>query len=335
MKKWYVFHSGQKTGPFNDSELQMWIKEKNLPLRTIQVLNNETNKWISADKIEFEEVEFDSSNVESNENLLFSDDSFSETNNFLEEKEQIYSVENSHNESKAKPNVLEELVTKEKFLFEEEEMLQETSFVNEKKEVGLIKEEDIDNKLPIDREVNTKIQNQKVSKTEVVGFAPWRRFFAWLFDMTLFMYFYILVGALENMGILTFSSNWSVFFYLSFLLIPMIYDTVFISFFGTTPGKFLLSLYVLNENGQKHSLLKTLSRSLVKLFRGHGVFIPLFFIVCNIVSYNSYQSDKRNSWDKDINGFVFARNLTTGKVLTFIIALIVLIFGFFLIIEML
>lgn len=133
--------------------------------------------------------------------------------------------------------------------------------------------------------------------------APWRRYFARAFDLTLF-------------GVL----GWFALGLAWYSIAPMQADRFFIglnpavdlvltavigtfisgfilAFFGSTPGKAVFGIRVRNKEGSKLSVSEGLTRDLDVLVRGLGLAIPLVSVITLIVAYSKLKRNGVTSWD--------------------------------------
>lgn len=136
-----------------------------------------------------------------------------------------------------------------------------------------------------------------VTEPEDIRVIPWARYFARMFDLIFICFIFVL--PLNFLGI---KVNFTIFEFLVLMPFNSIFFEPFCySLLGTTPGKFLYSIKVLNKNGSKLSLKKALKRSLQVWIRGNGFNITLIVAITNFVSYRYYQKNKETPWDRNLN----------------------------------
>tara|TARA_S200000501_G_C20664122_1_gene673265 strand:+ start:274 stop:840 length:567 start_codon:yes stop_codon:yes gene_type:complete len=146
--------------------------------------------------------------------------------------------------------------------------------------------------------MNSRIYETSIVRdSEDIRVIPWARYFARMFDLIFICFIFVL-----PLNILGIKVNYTI---IEFLII-MPFNSIFFepfcySLLGTTPGKFLYSIKVLNNNGSKLSLKKALKRSLQVWIRGNGFNITLIVAITNFVSYRYYQKNKETPWDRNLN----------------------------------
>jgi len=109
-----------------------------------------------------------------------------------------------------------------------------------------------------------------------------RRFLARWFDLNLINLLWW-AGLLQAGQDLTaiYSNKWL----LPLPLLPWLFiEALMLRRFGTTPGKLLLGLEVVNSNGTKLSLRQAMLRTLRVLSLGVGLTLPVFTLICQAVS---------------------------------------------------
>ena len=84
----------------------------------------------------------------------------------------------------------------------------------------------------------------------------------------------------------------------SFLLLQLIIEPLLICYFGTTPGKALYGIKVLNSNYSKLSFLTAFKRSLRVYWWGNLFGFGPLMMWANIAALNSYLREGITDWDK-------------------------------------
>ena len=154
--------------------------------------------------------------------------------------------------------------------------------------------------------------------------APWRRFFARMLDEsvygTLWSCFLLLAFQIRS----TEGLGWTVINIIIILLLTLFLEPVQLSLFGTTLGKWILGLHVLDNNDGKLSFSYAYDRTKDVLFYGQGFRIPIFTWFCMWKSYVKCTDGKEQEWEygsrivlKDekkyrIAGYVAAQALLVG-----------------------
>ncbi|MCG8465427.1 MAG: RDD family protein [Xanthomonadales bacterium] len=128
---------------------------------------------------------------------------------------------------------------------------------------------------------------------------PTLRFLARVFDF--FICWHLTVFSLELV-----QSHWSASLLgqmaihhlpITFLFVLVLFEGVWINFFGTTPGKFLLSIHVRKHDGTKLSTFRSLQRALFVLSLGCGFFIHYLTPILLLASANHLQRTGHAPWD--------------------------------------
>ena len=130
--------------------------------------------------------------------------------------------------------------------------------------------------------------------------APWRRFFARSFDLavcgTLWDAFLILVCNYNPQRLEGLSALLGLFMTEALLLFL---EPLFLHLFGTTPGKWLLGLRVVDWEGRKPAYGDAMERTWNVLYRGLGFLIPVFHLIRLIKSYNAQENSETLDWEYD------------------------------------
>ena len=82
------------------------------------------------------------------------------------------------------------------------------------------------------------------------------------------------------------------------LLLMLFIEPFLLSKFATTPGKALLGLKILNEDGNKLTYREALNRTYNVIVFGYGCFIPIFTLICNFVSYRKCNKNEELVWEE-------------------------------------
>lgn len=150
-----------------------------------------------------------------------------------------------------------------------------------------------------------ELEHDTVSKVT----APWRRFFAREIDLTLNS---LLWSAFLTLVIgVNISEDFLVDALLSFLLlsttgslfitnvIVLLVEPLFLTFTGTTPGKFCFGLQVAADDGKRLTYREALRRTWDVLRKGYGFFIPIYWIIRMYKSYKACKNDETLYWEED------------------------------------
>ena len=127
---------------------------------------------------------------------------------------------------------------------------------------------------------------------------PWRRFFARdldqvLFSLFLFFLWYTVIDQFYAGQVSSFLS-WFISLVLTLLLEPLL-----LHLFGTTPGKWIMGITVLDPDGGKLSLSAAFSRTVTCLWRGQGMEIPIYAIYRRYKSYAADMAGEMLPWEEN------------------------------------
>lgn len=141
---------------------------------------------------------------------------------------------------------------------------------------------------------------------------PWRRFFARYIDF----YIYVAIISCLSLIFMTFlefikmpesQSNLLliIFIIISYILI----EPFFIALLGTTPGKWILGITVLDKNGHKLSISDAMRRTGLVWMKGLAFGLPIISLITMKKAYDSLMIQGQTSWDKAYNV-----NITFSKI---------------------
>ncbi len=172
-------------------------------------------------------------------------------------------------------------------------------------------------------------------KTEIlVNTHPWRRYFARLIDLIAIggLIFVLSINFLvyllpENIILInTIFGNIIVELIIQYILwVPI--EALFISFFGTTPGKWLYGISVIKIDGTKLSFSESLERAIFVWVKGDAFGIPIILLITNYFGYKRLTKSETTLWDNEVNSIVVHKKWGFIRVVfvVFITALIFLI----------
>lgn len=132
-------------------------------------------------------------------------------------------------------------------------------------------------------------------------FIPWRRFFARYLDYMIYETIWMIFSAVvlnQNLGghstliETTFQS-------LVGLLLMMVVEPVLLSRFGTTIGKWILGIYVTDNEGGKLSYASALERTGKVIWHGMHVRIPIYELFSIYKCINAYMNGETLAWEWD------------------------------------
>ena len=131
--------------------------------------------------------------------------------------------------------------------------------------------------------------------------SPWRRFFARRFDLILYITVWDVLGLLllQKSPSTETGSAWFGAAAVMSILLMFFLEPLFLCTWGTTPGKWLLGLRVVNNTGQKLTYGEGITRTLQVLWSGAGFFIPILEIFRGYQRYYDCIEGKTMAWEWD------------------------------------
>jgi hypothetical protein len=157
----------------------------------------------------------------------------------------------------------------------------------------------LDNKEPV--RVAPKLEDKTVAiddkpKTSTVSTVrPWVRFWARYLDIGVFS---ILLGIFLAMSAPSMLENSTIVLNIFVYFIWIFAESVLLSSWGTTPGKWLLKIDI-KKNNNKPDFSSALNRSFTVWLRGMGLGIPIISLFTLISSYNFLNKEGVTFWDKN------------------------------------
>lgn len=131
--------------------------------------------------------------------------------------------------------------------------------------------------------------------------SPWRRLFArsldWFFYGIGWNILLVFAGNVNLSARTSFGDQ--IFGVLITMLLMLLLEPIFLHFFGTTPGKWILGIRVLDRERELLSYTDALERTWLVMREGLGLQIPVYNLICQWKSYCACVEGKRLSWEKD------------------------------------
>jgi len=131
-------------------------------------------------------------------------------------------------------------------------------------------------------------------ETAWTGF-PWRRYFARSFDISVYSAIWWF------MGFMVFRWNmlgWAWRNLIMSVLMMLVFEPILLRIFGTTPGKAIFGIRILEDSGRKLSIMGGFLRILGVFSRGYGFFIPIYSIYRLYKSYRMCSDECTTEWDR-------------------------------------
>ncbi|KLN61802.1 hypothetical protein WH96_05785 [Kiloniella spongiae] len=146
---------------------------------------------------------------------------------------------------------------------------------------------------------------------------PWRRHFARWIDISIYgnLIFYPLIAPYSPEQLTNLLPLLSLTQLLAIsCLVPMIlfgavvlFNTALSGVTGTTVGKYLLGIKILNKDHSPLSILQTLKREVLVFIKGFALGLPVLSIITQMYGYFDLTMDKATSWDKSMNTVIVHR----------------------------
>lgn len=144
------------------------------------------------------------------------------------------------------------------------------------------------------------IENLSSKQKDTVYAYPWARLLARFTDYALFLLLLLGLSWVIHQGRMPKETVWSERGWIPlefFGWIPI--EAAFLYFWGKTPGKAFLKVYLRQGKRFKFEFRTALRRSFNVWFRGLGMMIPFVNLVCLTMAYYRLKTAKHVSWDHE------------------------------------
>ena len=152
---------------------------------------------------------------------------------------------------------------------------------------------------------------------------PFVRYAARLLDMAVFSFLAIGLGGLLGLQL---GPNQALLLEIFVLALYVPVEAVVMGKFGTTPGKALMRIRVVREDGRPLDMATAMNRAVMVWWRGWGVGVPIVSLVALIVAFSKLMSEGRTTWDRDLHTCVLHGQVGFGRGIAVLI-LILFLFG--------
>lgn len=130
--------------------------------------------------------------------------------------------------------------------------------------------------------------------------APWRRWFARTFDLTLYGVMWNLFLMLVcNVNLTQRNVLGNLLDSAAVIIMTMALEPLWLHFFGTTPGKRILGLSVTDPDGGRLSISAARERTWGALWHGCGLSLPVYGLVREWKSYKACAAGEPLPWESD------------------------------------
>ena len=155
--------------------------------------------------------------------------------------------------------------------------------------------------------------------------APWRRFFARQFDVYLYTCLLNLVLILLGVNPSNGGIGLTLLATVVSLLLMFLLEPVFLSKWGTTPGKAILGLSVTYHDGGRLTYSEAYRRTQMVIIQGMGLSIPVYEWVRNYKSYTACVDGKGLDWESE--SVLVLKDTRIWRALVLVILILGLSFG--------
>ncbi len=183
-------------------------------------------------------------------------------------------------------------------------------------------------------EANAVIQTQKdiaastisdgvsegVSSISISQIRPWVRYFARILDIFLLPSVFGIVCLMIEFRI---HVTTYILICIFFSVIWLFIEPVFLSQWGATPGKLLLRIQVIHQNGVFLTYKEALRRSVDVWLRGQAMSIPVVSLVANIIAYNRLTKSGITTWDKAGTFLVQHKRIGSARIVAFVVVMLI------------
>ncbi len=142
---------------------------------------------------------------------------------------------------------------------------------------------------------DTQVYNEEL----VPQIRPWVRF--WARYMDIFLYIILTALVLSLLSPTLYDVLLNPFGMILLLFIYVFVEAILISTWGTTPGKWLLSVQLTTQEGKMLTFSDALNRSFLVWFRGLIIGFPLVMILTEIYSYYDLKDKGVTYWDNKLS----------------------------------
>lgn len=133
-------------------------------------------------------------------------------------------------------------------------------------------------------------------------FYAWRRY--WARGLDLFFYgllWYLIAGPVFHINLMQEGIAITLFNLIMQLILTILIEPLLLNRFGTTPGKAVFGIRVVQENGERLTVSQGFSRTLGVIVKGMGLSIPIYGIYKQYKSYDRCADCRIQPWDEGIS----------------------------------
>ena len=147
--------------------------------------------------------------------------------------------------------------------------------------------------------IGNSYRETKESKEDVLPRvkAPWRRFFARTLDETFYAVLWSCILFVFQINVTNGVFGGKLVSAIAILVLTLVLEPLQLSLFGTTLGKWILGLYVVDNYDGKLSFSYAFARTRDVLWYGEGFSIPVYGFIRNVLSYVDCKAGKELEWE--------------------------------------
>ncbi len=138
-------------------------------------------------------------------------------------------------------------------------------------------------------------------KADVVPreYCPFRRYFARMFDYCFYaLCWEAILGLVLRVNLTKWTEGWQKGIdIIAALVIMLLLEPVFLHFFRTTPGKWILGIRIESPLGRTLTYKEGLDRTIEVIWFGLGAMIPLYSLYRLYKSFDDYAEDRKLHWE--------------------------------------
>lgn len=183
---------------------------------------------------------------------------------------------------------------------------------------------DIDEKEPVIREKDIDSEHLSQQDLSFDYPHPWHRFWARILDYLIFGF--IVTNIIGLFLSVKFISPPVITMGLIFFWVFL--EALFISFWNTTPGKWLFNIKIEKKDGSPITYIEALARGFSVWWLGLAAGLPVIYIVTLIVACVKLSNNRVTSWDKKGDFVVKHRKMSWWRII--VVVMLYVLFGYLL-----
>lgn len=175
------------------------------------------------------------------------------------------------------------------------------------------------------------ILTAKEKNMVILEIAPWKRYCARSLDMCSFAMPLGIFLAIYFPEALKLPSLYiELIFGLTVIPIWLLVESMLLSIFGTTLGKWFFNIYIKDSKNRKITYLMALKRTCLVFSKGFAFSVPIVSLITCMMAYVNLTSTGTTSWDRDCSLTVTRGDFGIIRLITIILLMLIFIFLFIL-----